>query len=130
MWFIGGMTLLIAGIGLANIMYVAVRERTREIGTKIALGARKNYIIFQFMIEALLISFIGGALGILISLVICRIFWLLPMQDALELLSRPTVNMTVAVATVLTLAVIGFLAGYFPARRAASINPVEALRYE
>jgi len=130
MWFIGGMTLLIAGVGVANIMYVAIRERTREIGTKIALGARKGHIIFQFMIEALAIAFVGGTLGILISVGVCRLFWFLPLEDALELLARPTVNWPVAIATVSTLAIIGFLAGFFPARKAASINPVEALRYE
>ena len=130
MWFIGGMTLLIAGVGVANIMYVAVRERTREIGTKIALGAQKGHIIFQFMIEALTIAFIGGSLGILLSILVCRIFWMLPMEGALELLARPTVNWPVALATVITLSIIGFLAGFFPARRAASVNPVEALRYE
>ena len=130
MWFIGGMTLLIAGVGVANIMYVAVRERTREIGTKIALGAQKGHIIYQFMIEALTIAFIGGTLGILISVVVCRIFWMLPMDGDLELLSQPTVNWSVALITVATLSLIGFLAGLFPARRAASVNPVEALRYE
>ncbi|MCD6162498.1 MAG: ABC transporter permease [candidate division Zixibacteria bacterium] len=130
MWFIGGMTLLIAGIGVANIMYVAVRERTREIGIKIAIGADRKHIIFQFMTEALAISFAGGFMGIMFSLAVCKIFWFLPMEDALELLSRPTVNWPVAIATVATLSVIGFLAGFFPARKAASINPVEALRYE
>jgi putative ABC transport system permease protein len=121
MWFIGGMTLLIAGVGVANIMYVAVRERTREIGTKIALGAQKGHIIYQFMF---------GALGILISVLVCRIFQMLPMEGELELLARPTVNWPVALITVATLSLIGFMAGLFPARRAASINPVEALRYE
>jgi putative ABC transport system permease protein len=107
-----------------------VRERTREIGTKIALGAQKGHIIYQFMIEALTIAFIGGALGILISVLVCRIFQMLPMEGELELLARPTVNWPVALITVATLSLIGFMAGLFPARRAASINPVEALRYE
>ncbi len=130
MWFIGGMTLLIAGVGVANIMYVAVRERTREIGTKIALGARKSHIIFQFMIEALAIAFMGGMIGILFSVIVCKIFQMIPMEDAMELLNRPEVNWPVALITVGTLSLIGFLAGLFPARKAASVNPVEALRYE
>ena len=130
MWFIGGMTLLIAGVGVANIMYVAVRERTREIGTKIALGAKRHHIIWQFLAEALSISFVGGAIGIVFSLLICALFNALPMGGALEFLSKPTVNLPVAISTVITLALIGLLAGIFPARRAASVNPVEALRYE
>jgi putative ABC transport system permease protein len=130
MWFIGGMTLLIAGVGVANIMYVAVRERTREIGTKIALGAKRKHIIWQFLAEALSIAFSGGFIGILSSVTICGLLRSLPMEGALELLSKPTVNMPVALITVGTLAAIGLFAGFFPARKAASVNPVEALRYE
>jgi putative ABC transport system permease protein len=130
MWFIGGMTLVIAGVGVANIMYVAIRERTREIGTKMALGARRGHIILQFMTEAMFIAIFGGFLGIVISLAVTRAFWLIPMEGPLEFLGRPLVNWPVALATVATLATIGFLSGFFPARKAASINPVEALRYE
>ncbi len=130
MWFIGGMTLLIAGIGVANIMYVAVRERTKEIGTKIALGAERKHIIFQFMTEALSIAFVGGIVGIGFSVAICALFRLLPMEGAMEFMGKPTVNWVVALTTVFTLSFIGLFAGLFPARKAASINPVEALRYE
>jgi putative ABC transport system permease protein len=130
MWFIGGMTLVIAGVGVANIMYVAIRERTREIGTKMALGARKGHIVLQFMTEAMFIALFGGSIGIVVSLVVTRLFWLIPMEGALEFLGRPLVNWPVAIITVVTLSTIGFLAGFFPARKAASINPVEALRYE
>jgi putative ABC transport system permease protein len=111
-------------------MYVAVRERTREIGTKIALGAKRKHIIWQFLTEALSIAFAGGIIGILFSVGICGLLSSLPMEGAMELLSKPTVNMPVAVITVVTLAVIGIFAGLFPARKAASVNPVEALRYE
>lgn len=130
MWFIGGMTLLIAGIGVANIMYVAVRERTREIGTKIALGAERRHIIFQFMTEALSIAVVGGIVGIIFSVGVCALFRMLPMEGALEFLGNPIVNWPVALTTVATLSFIGLFAGLFPARKAASINPVEALRYE
>ncbi len=130
MWFIGGMTLVIAGVGVANIMYVAIREQTREIGTKMALGAERRHIIFQFMTEAMSIALLGGTLGLIFSVAVIRIFWLFPMEGALAFLSRPFINWPVAFATVATLSIIGFLAGFFPARKAASINPVEALRYE
>jgi len=130
MWFIGGMTLFIAGIGVANIMYVAIRERTRDIGTKMALGAEGKQIIWQFMTEAMAISMVGGFLGISISMSITALFRMLPMEDDLALLAEPTVNLPVALITVITLATIGLVAGYFPARKASKINPVEALRYE
>jgi putative ABC transport system permease protein len=130
MWFIGGMTLVIAGVGVANIMYVAIRERTREIGTKMALGAKKSHLILQFMTEAMFISLFGGFLGLMISMGVARLFWLIPMKGALEFLGRPLVNLPIAIITVVTLSLIGFVAGYFPARKAASINPVDALRYE
>ncbi len=130
MWFIGGMTLVIAGVGVANIMYVAIKERTREIGTKMALGAQKGHIVMQFMTEAMFIALFGGFLGIMVSVGVTRLFWLIPMEGAMEFLGRPLINWPVALATVATLSTIGFLAGFFPARKAASINPVEALRYE
>src|SRR4030065_2591453 len=112
MWFIGGMTLVIAGVGVANIMYVAIRERTREIGTKMALGARKGHIVLQFMTEAMFIALLGGFLGIIISVCITRLFWLIPMEGALEFLGRPLVNWPVAITPVVTLSSIGFLAGF------------------
>jgi putative ABC transport system permease protein len=82
------------------------------------------------MTEAMFIALFGGSIGIVVSLVVTRLFWLIPMEGALEFLGRPLVNWPVAIITVATLSTIGFLAGFFPAKRAASINPVEALRYE
>jgi putative ABC transport system permease protein len=130
MFFIGAMTLLISGVGIANIMYVAVRERTREIGTKMALGGERRHIIVQFLVEALGIATVGGALGILASVGIIRALALLPPAAFEEMFGRPRITWIWTILTVAILTLIGFFSGYFPARRAASINPVEALRYE
>jgi len=130
MFFIGAMTLLISGVGIANIMYVAVRERTREIGTKIALGGERRHIIVQFLVESLTISLVGGALGILITVGIVKLVGMIPAEGAMEFLGKPQITWLWTMLTILILSLIGFFSGYFPARRAASINPVEALRYE
>ena len=128
---IGGLTLLIAGVGVANIMYVSIRERTREIGVKMAMGARRSYILAQFLIEALMITFIGGALGMAISYILTESFKRLPMDSmVLEQLGRPTLSMEIGILTIAILGVMGVLSGLFPAMKAASVNPVESLRYE
>jgi putative ABC transport system permease protein len=128
---IGSMSLLIAGVGVANIMYVVAKERTREIGIKRAVGAKRRYIIFQFIFESLLIAFAGGAIGLLISVGLIRLMWMLPVQEgAMEFLSRPLLSNTVLAVSICLLGLIGLLAGLFPARKAASVEPVEALRYE
>jgi putative ABC transport system permease protein len=131
---IGGLTLLIAGVGVANIMYVSIRERTREIGIKMAVGARRGLILTQFLLEALLITFIGGAVGIGVSYALTEAFKLIPMNpqtaDVLEFMGRPTVSFEIGTAVVVILGILGLVAGLFPALRAASVSPVEALRYE
>lgn len=127
---IGSMTLIIAGVGVANIMYVVAKERTREIGIKRAVGAKKSHIIFQFIFESILIAFIGGTLGLLISTGIIKLMWMLPAENALEFLARPLLSSDVLFVSIALLAFIGLLAGFFPARKAASVDPVEALRYE
>ena len=132
---IGGMTLIIAGGGVANMMYVVVRRRTREIGIKMALGAKKRNILVPFLTEALMIMFSGGIVGIPLSIFLIDLYdRILPKQEgflgeALDILN-PVVSIDIAVGTVLILGTLGLLAGVFPARRAASINPTEALRYE
>lgn len=128
---IGTMSLIIAGVGVANIMYVVAKERTREIGIKRAVGARKRDIIFQFIFESLLLALIGGGLGILISMGIIKAIWSVPASDgAMQFLGRPILSQAVVITSVSVLTFIGLLAGYFPARKAANVDPVEALRYE
>jgi putative ABC transport system permease protein len=128
---IGGMTLLIAGVGVANIMYVAVKERTREIGIKMALGAKRFHIMSQFLLESLLIAVLGGALGVILSVIIIKIWGAIPVKaDWMQWLGKPIFSLQVAVITAVILGTIGILSGIFPSRKAASVNPVESLRYE
>lgn len=128
---IGAMTLLIAGVGVANIMYVVAKERTHEIGIKRAIGAKRRHIIFQFIFESLLISISGGLLGLLISTGIIKLLWALPAEDgAMQFLGRPLLSNAVVFVSLGILTTIGLLAGLFPARKAANVDPVEALRYE
>ena len=130
MFFIGAMTLLISGVGIANIMYVAVRERTREIGTKMALGGERRHIVVQFLMEAFTIALAGGALGILACIGMIKGISLLPAEAFADMFGQPEITWLWTILTVTILTLIGFFAGYFPARKAASVNPVEALRYE
>jgi putative ABC transport system permease protein len=131
MGIIGGLTLIVAGVGVTNIMYVSAKKRTKEIGIKMALGAKKRYVLFQFVSEALMIAFIGGALGIALSFLIVNLFKALPLEgDVADLMAHPVISADIMVLTALILGMIGFLAGVFPARKAASQKPVEALRYE
>jgi len=128
---IGSMSLIIAGVGVANIMFVVAKERTREIGIKRAVGAKKSYIIFQFIFESLLIAFIGGFFGLLISVGLIKLVWMLPAEGgAMTFLGRPLLSGSVLAVSILLLSAIGLIAGLFPARKAASIEPVDALRYE
>jgi putative ABC transport system permease protein len=125
------MTLIIAGVGVANIMFVVAKERTREIGIKRVVGARRSNIILQFIFESLLISFLGGTIGLLISTAIIKLIWMIPAQEgAMAFLGRPLLSSSVLGVSIFLLAFIGLLAGVFPARKAASVDPVEALRYE
>ncbi len=127
----GGLTLLIAGVGIANIMYVVVTERTREIGIKLAIGARPRHITAQFIFESLLIVCMGGAVGMLISWGVVALMRAIPVGNAgLAYLGKPQISGIVVLITLTVLALIGLVAGVFPARKAARLDPVESLRYE
>lgn len=128
---VGFFTLMIAGVGVANVMYVVVKERTREIGIMMAVGARRVYILSQFIFEALIISLLGGTSGLLLSWGIVAGAGMLDTSSGpMQFLGRPLLSIGIMLFTVLVLTTIGLFAGVFPARRAASVDPVESLRYE
>jgi putative ABC transport system permease protein len=122
---IAGVSLLVGGIGVMNIMLVSVTERTREIGLRKAVGAKRRDILMQFLVEAMVLSLIGGFMGIGVGYGISR---------ALPLLSSSLTSTVVTPESVLMAtgfsAAIGLFFGVYPASRAAGLRPIEALRYE
>jgi len=122
---VGSFTLLVGGIGVANIMYIVVRERTREIGVRRAVGATRADIMRQFFAEALMIVALGATLGLALSLGLVVGLGALPIK---EFVGVPTISPAVLAATLVLLALVAFAAGLMPARRAAALDPVEALR--
>jgi putative ABC transport system permease protein len=122
---IGSFTLMVGGLGVSNIMYVVVEERTREIGVKLAVGAKPRFIQMQFLLETLTLTAIGGLLGFLLTLGILFVF---PFLGLDEYVGTPEASALVIVVTASLLGTIGFVAGYFPARRASLLDPVVALK--
>jgi putative ABC transport system permease protein len=122
---VGSLTLVVGGIGVSNIMNVVVEERTREIGIKMALGARTRAILGQFLLETIAITAFGGAIGLGMTAALCAVF---PLFDLTEYVGNPVISPGVAALTAGLLGVVGLVAGYFPARSAAGLDPVVAMK--
>jgi putative ABC transport system permease protein len=120
---VAAVSLLVGGIGIMNIMLVSVTERTREIGIRLAVGASSGQVLMQFLVEAIVLSLLGGVIGILLGLAIAfggSILMAIPFAPS---------GAVVALAFGFS-ALVGVVFGYFPARRAARLDPIEALRHQ
>ncbi len=125
---IGSFTLLVGGVGVASIMRVVVDERTREIGVKLAVGARRRTILWQFFSESIAIMLLGGLAGFGLSAGVLQAAKAFPEGGFTEFVGVPVLNPLVIASTVLILLGIGVVSGMIPARAAASTDPIEALR--
>jgi putative ABC transport system permease protein len=120
---VAAISLIVGGIGIMNIMLVSVTERTREIGIRLAIGAVAREVLLQFLVEAVVLSMLGGLIGLLVAqLAIGGLSW----AGGLPFLFVPSINVVAFAIS----AIIGVVFGYFPARRAAGLNPIDALRHE
>jgi putative ABC transport system permease protein len=120
---VAAVSLLVGGIGIMNIMLVSVTERTREIGIRLAIGALERQVLAQFLVEATVLALFGGVIGIVFGLALA---WSVDLYLDLPFILSPTI---IVIAFIFS-ALIGTAFGYFPARRAARLNPIEALRHE
>ncbi len=120
---VAGVSLLVGGIGIMNIMLVSVTERTREIGIRLAIGARAHEVLLQFLVEAVTLSCVGGITGIFVAYALCEV---LSGVVGAPFIFDPKINLIAFVFS----AAIGIIFGFMPARRAAALDPIEALRHE
>lgn len=120
---VAGVSLIVGGIGIMNIMLVSVTERTREIGIRLSMGARGRDILIQFLLEAVVLSLIGGIIGVLLALLTTYV-----LNNFTEL--RTVVNPFIIFLAFTFSGVVGIFFGFYPARKAANLNPIDALRYE
>jgi putative ABC transport system permease protein len=120
---VASISLIVGGIGIMNIMLVSVTERTREIGIRMAIGARRNAILLQFMTEAVLLTMIGGIIGIILGTA--------GATAVSKFLDWPTlISLKSVTIAFLFSGAVGIFFGFYPARKAAGLNPIDALRYE
>jgi len=120
---VAGVSLLVGGIGIMNIMLVSVTERTREIGIRLAIGATGRQVLMQFLVEAIVLSLIGGVIGVILGLSLAGL--------AVRAMDIPFIlDIQIVVIAFMFSALVGIIFGYFPARRAAHLNPIDALRHE
>jgi len=120
---IAGVSLIVGGIGIMNIMLVSVTERTREIGIRLAIGAREGDVLTQFLVEAMVLSLAGGIIGILLGVSFAFI-----LNNYFDIMTQ--INEVIIVIAFAFSGAVGVFFGYYPARKAAALNPIEALRYE
>ncbi|MBM4451101.1 MAG: FtsX-like permease family protein, partial [Chloroflexi bacterium] len=124
---VGAISLLVGGIGIMNIMLVSVTERTREIGIRKAIGARRRDILLQFLIEAAALSFTGGLIGLLLGLAGSSLMRNIPMGNmTISAIISPTIVIIALAVSIGT----GLISGTYPASRAARLDPIESLRHE
>jgi ABC-type antimicrobial peptide transport system permease subunit len=120
---VAGVSLLVGGIGIMNIMLVSVTERTREIGIRLAIGAQESQVLMQFLVEAVVLSLFGGTIGVMLGLALAAI-----VSSGMQI--PFVIDPSIVVIAFAFSALIGIVFGYFPARRAAQLNPIDALRHE
>ncbi len=130
---VGVLTLIVAGVGITNVMYVSVANSTKEIGIRMAIGARTNQILLQYILEALVVTFIGGVVGFILSFLIVLGMDQIPLTGGMfQYMGKPypELSINVVLSVIFCLGLVGFFAGFFPARKASKILPAIALRHE